>query len=119
VDQRGLAGALRAQAQGDRVDERRRAEEREDRDEASGPFLTAESLDRGRDPPVDERRLRVVGELGGEPRVDPVARLEHLQRDGRVATFVGLPDPARALEGEREDGQREQAQEGAPARADS
>ena len=71
------------------------------------PLVLAQEGDSAGHSPKKQRRL-VEEVQAGQVRHQPVAGVEHLQRDAAVAPLVRFPEPARALEGESEQQQEKE-----------
>jgi hypothetical protein len=102
VDRRGQPGQCRGQPSPDPEQQAHGQREGQRVGRAHRPFVAAELGDAARDRPVGERRLGRVNVVVMTARGDVVAGAQHLHRHLGVAALVGLPQPARSLEGEAE-----------------
>ncbi len=75
--------------------------------DADAPLVLPEEGDTAGHSPEQQRRL-VEEVQTGKVRHQPVAGVEHLQRDAAVAPLVRFPEPARALKGESEQQQEKE-----------
>jgi hypothetical protein len=93
---RGEERVQRHQPPRHREDEERGEDAGEGGREAQRPLVPAEELHAGGEGPVGERRLGEVRDVARQPRREPVAALDHVPGDRRVAPLVRLEEAAGA-----------------------